>query len=371
MNGTDLNKACAQRRQTGCVDNVGMECFHIDESGYTGFDLLNPAQRFQGAAAVSITDEEAGGLIRKHFPKLQASELKYSSLARRPANRGPLLALQQEVLSRYKCVTYVCDKRYLLVLMFVDYAVEPSDYHRDVNLYEDGQNYAMASLLYRAGPVLFGKTEFDNLMAAFQLATKEKTPESLQALVLAVRQTKWNQLPEALGPLAQADPDCLSAIATPGITTDAAMVVLQSLISRMEAMAGGPYRVEHDKSKNLLTYNDLLQRYIDHREEVEFRQSPIATIKFPLKLSSVTQVDSMASPAVQIADVMIGAAIEAANELTGLRTTGFDPNAVLSLYAEEQLIHLLPSLDFAEQKRFRQGTQAAQLIDYFAVNFHK
>ena len=357
--------------ELSCMDNLVMECFRIDESGYTGFDLLNPAQRFQGAAAVSITDEEAGGLIQKHFPKLQAAELKYRSLARRPANRGPLLALQQEVLNRHKCVTYVCDKQYLLVLMFVDYAVEPFYYQRDVNLYEDGQNYAMASLLYKAGPALFGKTEFDNLLAAFQRAMKEKTPDSLRALVHAAQRTKWHQLPEALGPLAQADPECLSAIATPEITTDAAMVVLQSLFSRMEAMAEGPYRVEHDRSKNLLTYNELLQRYIDHREEVEFRQSPIATIKFPLKLASVTQVESKASPAVQIADVMIGAAIEAANGLTGLRTSALDPNAVLSLYAEEQLIHLLPSIDFAEQKRFRQGTQAAQLIDYFAANFHK
>ena len=85
----------------------------------------------------------------------------------------------------------------------------------------------------------------------------------------------------------------------------------------------------------------------------------------------MTQVDSKTSPAVQIADVMIGAAIEAANGLTGFRVKGFDPNAVLSLYAEDQLIHLLPFLDFAEQKRFRRGTQAAELIDYFAANFHK
>lgn len=348
-----------------------MECFRIDESGYTGFDLLNPEQRFQGATAVSITDEEAAGLVQKHFPKLQANELKYRSLARRPANHGPLLALQQAVLSKHKCVTYVCDKRYLLVLMFVDYAVEPFYYQRGVNLYEDGQNYSMASLLHTVGPTLFGASEFDNLLAAFQRAMKEKTPDSLRALVLAAQHIKWRQLPEALGPLAQAAPECLSAIATPGVTTDAAMVVLQSLISRMEAMADGPYRVDHDQSKNLLTYHDLLQRYIDHRGEVEFRQSPIATIKFPLKLFSATQVDSKTSPAVQIADVMIGAAIEAANGLRGLRTPSLDPNAVLSLYADDQLIHLLPSLDFAEQKRFRQGTQAAQLIDYFATNFHK
>ncbi len=263
-----------------------MECFRIDESGYTGFDLLNPEQRFQGATAIAISDDEAARLIREHFPKLQAPELKYRSLARRPSYRQPLLDLQRAVLSRHKCVTYICDKRFLLLLMFLDYAVEPFYYKRAVDFYEDGQNYSLASLLYTIGPTLLGKAAFDGLLAAFQRAVKEKTSEALGALVTAARKLKWQELPEAFGPLAQASPECLSAMATSGVSTDAAMVVLQSLISRMEVMAEGPYRVEHDQSKNLLTYHDLLQRYIDHQDEVEFRQTQIASMRFPLKLSS-------------------------------------------------------------------------------------
>lgn len=40
-----------------------MECFRVDESGYTGFDLLNLEQRFQGASAVAIDDDQARRLI--------------------------------------------------------------------------------------------------------------------------------------------------------------------------------------------------------------------------------------------------------------------------------------------------------------------
>lgn len=346
-----------------------MECFRIDESGYTGFDLLNPEQPFQGATAISISDDEAARLIRKHFPRLQAPELKYRSLARRPGYHQPLLDLQRAVLTQHKCVTYVCDKRFLLLLMFLDYGVEPYYFERGMDFYEDGQNYSLASLLYTVGPTLLGKEAFNALLAAFQRAVREKTQDALRELVLAARRLKWRELPEAFGPLVQASPECLSAIAMPGVTTDAAMVVLQSLISRMEVMADSAYRVEHDQSKNLLTYHDLLQRYIDHQHEVEFRQSQIAGIKFPLKLSSITQVDSKTSPAVQIADIMIGAAIEAANGLMGLRTPLLNPHAVMSLYSDDQFIHMLPSIDFDEQKRFREGTQAAQMIDYFAKNF--
>lgn len=173
-----------------------------------------------------------------------------------------------------------------------------------------------------------------------------------------------------MGPLAQfAAPECLKAIADPGVDTDAALVVLQSLISRTEVMSDGPYRIEHDQSKNLLRYHELLQRFIDHDQNIEFRQTQIASVKFPLKLTEVTQVDSKASPAVQLADVMIGAAIEAAYNMTGLRTSGLDPEVLMSLYAENQFIHLTPSLDFEEQRRFREGTQAAEVIDYFTTNF--
>jgi hypothetical protein len=182
---------------------------------------------------------------------------------------------------------------------------------------------------------------------------------------------RWKELPEALGPLANASPECLEAITTPGVTTDAAFVVLQSLITRLEVMAEGAYLVEHDRSKNLLNYHSVLQRLIGHDHEVEFRQSKIAAIKFPLKLSAVTQVDSKESPAVQLADILIGAAVEASNSLAGLREPVTNPEKLLSLYADDQFIHLLPSLDFEGQKEFRRDTQAGEVIDYFAKHFHQ
>lgn len=346
-----------------------MECFSVDESGYTGFDLLNANQPMQGASAISITHEQASSLIKKHFPRLQATELKYSAVARRPGNAERLLALQRDLLSDHKCVTYVCDKRYLLLLMFADYAVEPFYYERGLDFYQDGQNYAMASLLYFVGPTLLGIEAFNRLLDAFQAAMRSKTSEALDALVSQVQSMKWNELPEILGPIAKASPEVLAAIATPGVSTDAAFIVLQSLINRTEVMAEGPYRIEHDRSDNLLNYHALLQRYISHDVRVEFKQSEIARIKFPLKLVSATQVDSKSSPPVQLADVLVGAAIDAAKSFRGSPDAADYAQKVVGQYAEHQLIHMLPSLDFHEQKEFRKGTEAGKVIDYFASKF--
>lgn len=351
------------------MDGGSMECFRIDESGYTGFDLLNEDQRFQGAAAIAIADDDAKRLIKQHFPKLQAAELKYRSLSRRETNHKRLLDLMRDLLKNFKCVTYVCDKQYMLTLMFVDYAVEPYYYERGFEFYADGQNYAMASMLHMAGPTLLGEQQFKRLMTSFQRAMKEKSDEALNELLAAARGTNWQQMPEVIGPLARyAAPECLQAIATPELSTDVAIIVLQSLITRLEVMADGPYRVEHDQSKNLAAYHELLQRFIHHNGTAQFRATEITTLSFPLKLTEVVQVDSKISPAVQLADVMIGAAIEAGNNLAGLRTGGLDPQELLALYADEQFIHMLPSIDFEKQRRFRQGTQNSELIDYLAAN---
>jgi hypothetical protein len=58
-------------------------CFHIDESCYTGPNLLKAQQRFQGVTAVTISHDEAPPLIRAHFAMLQAPELTCYAPARR------------------------------------------------------------------------------------------------------------------------------------------------------------------------------------------------------------------------------------------------------------------------------------------------
>ena len=79
----------------------------------------------------------------------------------------------------------------------------------------------------------------------------------------------------------------------------------------MEVWPTAHIESEHDRSKNLLQYNAILRQLIDHKDGANFTQSKIASVNFPLKLTEVVQVDSKDSPAVQVADVLIGGAIEA------------------------------------------------------------
>ncbi|CUZ53933.1 DUF3800 domain-containing protein [Serratia marcescens] len=345
-----------------------MDIFSIDESGYTGRDLLQKSQPWQGASAVKISRDDALYLIKQHFPKCKAPELKFSSLKKRDSYQKPIFTLQQELLANFPCVTCVADKRFILIQMFIEYAVEPFYYDHGINLYENGGNVSMASMAYYVCQGYFGK-DFDNILMSFQNAMHEKTHTAVNALIASVRAVNWRLLPEVLGPIALEHPDCIESIINPNISTDAAFIILQALITRTELMSEGPYGIEHDRSKNLLQYNEYLSMLIKCQTSAEFKMSEVASISFPLKLNNVQQVDSKLSPAVQLCDVLIGSAISGVRQLLHDKKMPF--YSALKLYEGEQLIHFLPDTDFEGQKEFRRNGQGSEYIDFIAEQFNR
>lgn len=206
-----------------------MKRFSIDESGYTGYDLLHKTQPWQGACAVSINDDDARYLIKQHFPRLKTSELKFSSLKRRDGNKKPIFSLLQDLLTNFPCVTCVANKRFMLALMFIDYAVEPYYYDNGINFYEDGCNVAMASSVYYLG------SGFDIILQKFQDAMHYKTSATVDSLIESILAVDWKPFSVVLIPLALRHPDCIEAIITPQTSTDAAFPILQALISSYRA----------------------------------------------------------------------------------------------------------------------------------------
>jgi hypothetical protein len=345
-----------------------MRSVYIDESGYTGADLLNPEQPFQAASAIYISEEEAKILINKHFPRLRSDELKYKKLARREGNWDSLLALQKDILDNYECVTYICDKRYVLILHFLDYAVEPFYFDKGQDFYKDGANYALASLAYYAGEMLLGNDSFSEILKLFQLAINSKTTDSISALIEAIRRSNWKKFPECFAPLSFEDKSCIDAIKCKGSSSDAAFVVLFSLISRLEAVMKDEYAIKHDTSKNLEQYDIILQKMIAHENHVSFKKTEATTLTFPLKLKSVEQIDSKKSFGVQLADVLVGGIIDSSKAITKVKVNNYNVR-IVNLYKDYQLIHMLPDIDFEKQKMFRRNTEAGKSIDYIDRNF--
>ncbi len=68
---------------------ITMETVYMDESGYTGYDLLNLDQPVQAASSLMIDEKTAQGLIVDTFPKSRAKELKHKKISK--SHRGRCL----------------------------------------------------------------------------------------------------------------------------------------------------------------------------------------------------------------------------------------------------------------------------------------
>ena len=343
-----------------------MTTFYIDESGYTGFDLLNKDQPFQGASSLRIDEKSAKSLVDEYFPKRQGLELKHKKLSKRKSNWNRLIEIQRIILQDHMGFTYICDKKYLLILMFLDTCVEPFFYDQGVNFYEDGQNYSLASLLYYTAPTFWGKENYETLLFLFQRALKTKLDVNINVLIEKARSLKGRELSENLLPLAIEYNDCIREIKNPQTNTDAAFIVLLSLISHIEKYVNCEYTIVHDTSKNLSIYNEMIKKFINIDDDVSFKQTAETQLSFPLKLSAVRQEDSKSSYGVQLADLLIGGIVEHGMALQGLVEKNEYNQAVIGLYHESNILHLLPSLDFENMKKFRTGTESFEAIDFIA-----
>lgn len=342
---------------------------YMDESGYTGFDLLNKEQPFQATSALQISEDTAKKLINNYFPSNKAAELKHKKLSKYKSNWKNLIQLQKEILCNHNGFSFVCDKKYLLILRFLDNCVEPFYYDGGVDFYENGQNYALASLLYFAGSTMWGEEEFYNLLHFYQRASKTKLDLNIEFLVEHAKLLfRKNEMPEVLGPITIRHKSCLEELKTDENGTDITHVMVFGLVSHLEKYIQYPYQVIHDKSKALAVYNRFFEQLINLKEEATFHKTEITNISFPLKLKSVSQVDSKSSYGVQLADILVGGIVEHANTLKQPSKKNDYNQEVITLYNDNDIIHMIPSINFDEHKEFRKGNQAKEFIQFLSKN---
>lgn len=346
----------------------------LDECGYTGSNLLDESQPFQSAAALEISEEHAAALISEHFPKHRGPELKYRQLVRREGYWDGLIALQNILLKSAPCHSYVVDKRFVLIEKFLEHCVEPFYRAGGVDFYADGCLEQAASLIYHCGPVFYGKEKLDAFLILFQKVCRNREPEDLKFLVKLAADFSAIEMEEFFGPLGTNHPAASVELMAKGTNTDAAYPLVMGLISLCE-QRGGEYEIIHDQSENLKLYTEEFQNLIDVKLTRSFKMSNVCQITFPLKLQRVSQVDSKASSAVQLADILAGGAVDMVKGKTTHREKE-NPyfNELERIYSEapeEAFIFQFPTIDLEEIRDRRKGNESNDFITFGVDNIKK
>ena len=294
-----------------------MQTIFLDESGYTGENLLDREQRVFALASLHVEEGRAAQLKNEFFGQLNREELKYSQMRRRPSQQRLIASFVSAMASNHRAFVkiYVVDKRYALAAKIVDILVEKVVHARGANMYEMRPEL-LATSLYTLVPAVCGEDFFQELLAKFAAFVRTPTQTTCDAFFEIIRRPQSNATVASLFKLiatAQAlfgsrlaDRDELGNL-------DMAMPAAFALANWWQIELQESLLFIHDRTSNLARYRELWDALVDPElAEAVVGVGSRVTV-FPVAVEQTRLEASEEWAGLQLADVLAGAAAAATN----------------------------------------------------------
>jgi hypothetical protein len=301
---------------------------YCDESGFTGYNLLDPKQPVFAVASADADEQWAGEILADSFPNYQATEFKFSNIWR-SQNRAGLTRFAQHLSAlQDHSFLYVIDKRFAVLTKIVDFLIEPYLTDAGYDFYDDGFCWKYCNYIY------FGLTQFappellDALLRNYQAFSRDPTPQSLAKLRAQLKFMASSAEQRVRIFLEQME---LGArlfheyhnLEKFGGSDELQMTTMLAVVSYWRQHYLEDFAIVHDASSNFLRSKDMWERITSNAVPAQMhRQSDGTFVEFPLRIVSTAAADSRDSRSIQLCDILAGLA----TRHFSLRTDGDDRN---------------------------------------------
>ncbi|UUC47170.1 DUF3800 domain-containing protein [Flavobacterium cerinum] len=288
------------------------QLYAFDESGNTGGDLLNRDQPVFVLSSVRLTEAQA--TLLRGLLTAKADELKFSRLKKSTRYQKEIVALlNHEIISNETVQIALFHKQYCIWLHTVDRLIEHvlrEDIGCDV--YEDGQNIAITNMLFFCVPAFCDpqavqeyKQAFINLFQFRDEVHIDKFYTAVENLIASSKDEKFvDALLPILGSYRYID-EILNR--WDKYNFDSTLAGFINLIDYWGRKTNTFFNAIVDNSKPLVHHKELIDLVTSINKEGEIGTDR-RKLKLPLKLIDIEFADSKDFHAVQIADVIAGAA---------------------------------------------------------------
>ena len=150
----------------------------MDESGFTGEDLMNPEQRFFVHVSTTLSDDECAELHSEYFSGTQGRELKHTNFSKRRSGQSRIVGFVNAVRDLRKFTVWICHKEFTILTYLVDLWVEPAMHRDGIDLYKDGGNVALCNMAYHCIRAFQSDRFLREHLRRFQRMMISRTPES-------------------------------------------------------------------------------------------------------------------------------------------------------------------------------------------------
>ena len=304
-----------------------MRTAYIDESGYTGADLLCTDQPVFALSAV-VPCDNAFTNVCQYFRRFQGTELKHTVLHRGGRHDDELLKAQRYLLERCNGISYIMLKRHLLVESFIYDCIAPVN---PIFRYGRPDAYILAKMLC-LHPELFGGDEFEYVLTMYQDAVRRPN-EAMGYFLSAVNCIKNENLVLLLEAIRKRHPNVLTAFAcNPAPQLQVSCLV--GLITQLELQLKKPFKIVYDRSSAIKQVeNDILRFFMSDCGAAKVADG--VTVEFPSKyFKGLESADSRVVKDLQLADILAGGAVCAARSLFAPTENDKYGQRVMALYDE-------------------------------------
>lgn len=288
-----------------------MPAVFFDESGYTGRNLLDPAQPRFVIASSRIDEDDAARILADAFPHFKGNELKFQDVWKRYRQRlAPLCAAVGERAN--DIYIWQLDKKFCVLQKMIDFLVEPVAYEAGRDFYKNAHAYKYSNYVH-FGLTQIGSPElYDATVAAYFEFARDPNEASLGRLRFRLNvfassspeEVRFFFKTAAIG--AQIFHDHCD-IETFRDTLEIYVTSMLSCVSYWAHDAKSDLDLRHDQSNAFFAQKELWDALTS--KDVEEQWHPVANgppIKFPLPVGATTSLDSKSSAAIQLCDLLAG-----------------------------------------------------------------
>jgi hypothetical protein len=345
---------------------------YLDESGYTGEDLLKEDQPHFVICTHAIDENTCAEIKAKYFSEVQAKELKHSQLASRGKQARMLLNALRDLTDNHydKILVGVSDKRYSLLAKIVDLIIELSMHRAGYNLYKRGGNIAMTNVMYMC--MGLDPPYLDRILRAFQRWMRER---SLQARTEFAQRLAIPHPMEQIDDFRQRIVAALKHVGYGGVLRGLDRGVLDLSLSTAMNLIGmwrwriddEPFQLIHDQSTNMAKQKRMWDALVSETARPAVVGYDNRKRKYPLNVSETKFVDGKTSAALQIADILAGATSAVLKRSTSSSTDEYT-NGLQELWSNKPLdgYYFLPSTAISPEEMGTVGDDGEDPLEYTA-----
>jgi hypothetical protein len=287
---------------------------YFDEAGFTGYNLLDPAQPIFVIASSDVGEEEARDILAASFPRYQGNEYKFSNIWN-SGNRNGLITFAKRFRPlANRAFTYIIFKKFAVLTKVVDFLIEPMMTNAGYDFYAEGFCWKYANYIH------YGLTEFappellDAIIAAYQEFSRNPNEDTLARL-----QWRLGVMAQSIGEPVQIFLDQMATgaslfrrynnLATFRGSDELQVTTMIASIGHWRVRHAEDFDVIHDDSSNFLRHREMWERITNNNVPRQLHGMGDGTmVEFPLRVVSTRAVDSRTSYAIQFCDMLAGLA---------------------------------------------------------------